>query len=110
MSDKASPEKQVMTILEARVAAEQWATLKQAFAEGSSHMPPQMAQMFLVQGTADPTLWQGISIWRSREALEEYRRSVETPRGVFMFRSVGAEPSLTILEVVVAVAAATRRS
>jgi hypothetical protein len=93
----------VMTILEAHVAAEQWATLKQTFAEGSKRTPPQMVQMFLVQGTADPTLWQGISVWRSREALEEYRRSVQTPGGILMFRSVGAEPTLTISEVVVAV-------
>jgi hypothetical protein len=27
-------------------------------------------------------------------ALEEYRRLVETPGGVLLFRSVGAEPTL----------------
>src|SRR5262249_61269337 len=51
---------------------------------------------------------QGASPWRYREALEEYRRSVETPRGVLLFRVVGAEPLLMMFEVVQEVTAATR--
>ena len=35
----------------------------------------------------------------SREALAEYRRSVEVPGGILIFRSVGAEPTLSIFEV-----------
>lgn len=53
----------------------------------------------LAQDTTDRTLWRGISIWRSRAALEEYRRSVKTPGGVAMFRAVGAEPALSIWSV-----------
>ncbi len=99
MSDGASSDRMVMTVLEAHVASDQWETLRKVFSESADHLPPQMVETLLVQGTADPTLWQGISIWRSRKALEEYRRSVETPGGVLFFRSVGAEPRLTILEV-----------
>ncbi len=95
----------VMTILEAHVAADRWAALKQAYKAGAERglppqMVPQMVQTFLVQGTADLTLWRGISIWRNREALDEYRRSVTTPGGVLMFRAAGAEPTLSIFEVI----------
>ena len=43
---------------------------------------------------------------QSRAALEEYRKSVATPGGVMMFRSVGVEPALSIWEVVESGAAA----
>jgi len=39
-------------------------------------------------------------VWR-REALDEYRRSVETPGGVLRFRAAGAEPTLSIFDVAV---------
>lgn len=90
----------VMTVLEAHVARDQWEALQRVFASGRDKRPPQMLQSFLVQSTQDRTLWRGISIWRSREALDEYRRSVETPEGVLFFRSVGAEPVLSIFDVV----------
>lgn len=89
----------VMTVLEGHVEPDKWANLQEAFTAGASHLPPQMVQTMLVQSTKDSTLWQGISIWRSREALGEYRKSVETPEGILLFRSVGAEPQLTIYEI-----------
>ncbi|WIG59021.1 MAG: hypothetical protein OJF49_001768 [Ktedonobacterales bacterium] len=90
----------VMTVLEAHVAHEQWPTLQSAFNQSSSRLPSQMVQTFLVQSADDPTLWRGISVWHSRDALDEYRRSVETPGGVLFFRGAGAEPSLSIFEIV----------
>jgi len=90
----------VMTVLEGRVAPDQWETLRRAFASGGDNLPPQMLQTFLVQSAQDPSLWRGITVWRSREALDEYRRSVATPGGVLFFRSAGAEPTLSIFEVV----------
>ena len=101
MSSEPNRETKVMTVLEAHVASEQWDTLRSTFAENSNRLPSQMVEMFLVQGTADTTLWRGISIWRSRQALDEYRQSVETPGGILMFRSVGAEPTLAIFDVLV---------
>ncbi|MGE5602774.1 MAG: hypothetical protein ACM30E_06970 [Nitrososphaerales archaeon] len=88
-----------MTVLEAHVAQEQWSALVAAYEAGNKNLPSPMVQTLLVQDTADRTLWRGISIWHSREALQEYRGSVETPGGVLMFRSAGAEPSLAIFEV-----------
>ena len=89
----------VITILEAHVAAENWSILQDDYKQRSVQLPPQMIQTFLLQDTVDQTLWQIISIWKSREALEEMRNSGETPGGVLMFRNVGAEPKLSILNV-----------
>jgi len=106
MSNPTSPDKMIMTVLEAHVASEKWDALSRTFAEASKNLPSQMVQTFLVQSTDDPTLWRGISIWRSRQALSEYRRSVETPGGILMFRSVGAEPTLSMFDVAVGAQAA----
>ncbi len=101
MSSNNGSERMVMTVLEAHVASGQWNAFRQLFTEKSSSTPPQMVESVLVQSTADPTLWQIIALWHSRQALEEYRQSTGTPGGVLIFRAVGANPTLTILEVVV---------
>jgi hypothetical protein len=44
-------------------------------------------------------LWKILSVWKSREALDEMRNSGETPTGVLMFRSAGADPQLSIFDV-----------
>jgi quinol monooxygenase YgiN len=91
----------VMTVLEAHVAPEKSDALQAAFERGRNRLPSQMIETFLVRDRGDATLWRGISVWKSSAALDEYRASVETPGGVPMFRSVGAEPSLQIFDVVV---------
>ena len=90
----------IMTILEAQVASEQWEALQQAWQAQSEQRPAQLVQSFLVQSTTEPTLWRGISIWPSRQALEEMRRDVSTPGGVLIFRAAGAEPTLSLFEIV----------
>ncbi len=89
----------VITILEAHVNADRWSGFEQDFKRRTNELPPQMVQTFLLQDTADRTLWRIISVWRSREALNEMRNSGETPTGVLMFRSAGAEPKLSIFNV-----------
>lgn len=89
----------VITILEARVAEDHSPTLLAAYRKGITQLPPQMVQTFLVQDVSDKETWKIISVWKSREALEEMRNSGETPGGVLMFRAAGAEPSLKILDV-----------
>jgi quinol monooxygenase YgiN len=89
----------VITILEAHVGGENWVTFQKDFKNRIKKLPPQMVQTFLLQSAADPTLWQIISVWKSREALDEMRNSGETPEGVVMFRNVGAEPKLSIFTV-----------
>ncbi len=90
----------VITVLEAHVEAGKESLLRDAYQKGTqAGLPPQMTQTFLLQSTADKTLWQIISVWKSREALDEMRNSGETPAGVLMFHAAGAEPKLTIFAV-----------
>ena len=91
----------VITVLEARAAPEKSGSLRAAFERGCNRLPSQMVETFLALDRSDATLWRGISVWKSSAALDEYRGSVETPGGVLIFRSVGAEPSLRILDVIV---------
>ena len=91
----------VMTILEAQVELDMIPALQAAYRNGVEHgLLPQMTQTFLVQSASDKKFWRIISIWKSREALEEMRHSRETPEGILMFRAAGAEdPQLSIFDV-----------
>lgn len=89
----------VITILEAHVAETNWSAFQSDFKARTVELPPQMIRTYLLQDTADPTLWRIVSVWESREALNEMRNSGETPTGVIMFRSAGAEPKLSIFNV-----------
>jgi quinol monooxygenase YgiN len=89
----------VITILEAHVGAENWVAFQDDYKNRTDQLPPQMLQTFLLQDVADQTLWRILSVWKSREALDEMRNSGETPTGVLMFRNVGAEPKLSIFNV-----------
>ncbi len=91
----------VITILEAYVEAKNWSDLQNDYKERTAQLPPQMLQTFLLQDTSDQTLWRILSVWKSREALDEMRNSGETPTGVLIFRNAGAEPKLSIFNVLV---------
>ncbi len=89
----------IMTILEAHVAEEKWATLEATYKEGTTQLPPKMSQTFLVRGATDPSLWRIVTVWdMTQEGLQEMRRQ-GTPGGVLMFREAGAEPHLSVYEV-----------
>jgi heme-degrading monooxygenase HmoA len=88
----------VVTMLEARVSADRAAALIDSFGGAGADLPDSIVESFLLHdGSTD--LWRVVTVWRSREALEGYRSSVETPEGVRMFRSAGTEPELTIFDV-----------
>jgi hypothetical protein len=89
----------VVTVLQAQVASDQWKTLEQAYGEGVAQLDRGITQTFLLHGFADPSIWQIVTVWQSREALDEMRRSGETPRGVLFFRAAGAEPVLSVFGV-----------
>ncbi len=90
---------QVMAMLEAQVAPERWGELSERFTQMDGQLPPQMVGSYLVQSTMDPSNWRLISVWHSQQAFDEYRGSVQTPGGVLLFRSVGAEPKLATFEI-----------
>ncbi len=89
----------VITILEAQVAPEKVALLEKAYKQGIENLDAGIAQTFLLRGSKDANRWQILTVWQSREALDAMRRSGETPRGVLMFRAAGAEPTLSVFEV-----------
>ena len=90
----------IVTQLEARVSPEKSDILKTAFEKSLQHLPSAIDRSYLVQDRTDNDVWRVITIWKSREALQRYRESVETPEGVLMFRQAGAEPTLTISDVI----------
>jgi quinol monooxygenase YgiN len=90
----------VMTILEGRVEKDNWSTLEQAYIEGSQQKDPGLVQSLLIHNTREPDLWRILTLWSSREALDEMRKSSETQRGVLIFRQAHTEPQLSIFEVV----------
>ena len=89
----------VMTILEARVDPSQWAVLEAAYRAGAQQRDAGLVQSFLAHDVRDSAVWRILTVWSSRAALEQMRSSGETPRGVLMFRSAQAEPTLSILEI-----------
>ncbi len=89
----------VVTVLQASVGTDQAKTLERVYQEEIKKLDRGIVQTFLLHSFADPTLWQIVTVWSSRQALDEMRRSGETPRGVLMFRAAGAEPSLSVLDV-----------
>jgi hypothetical protein len=92
----------VITVLEAKVSSDKEDALRGAYATAVAspdELSPSIVETFLVR-QADSDVWRIFTVWRSREELEDYRRSVETPRGVLIFRAAGAEPTLLINEVV----------
>ncbi len=98
-----SAELWVMTMSEAHVAPENWNILGQVYRDAIERgRPAQMLQSYLIQRVSDPTLWSIVALWSSREALDDYDRSVEIPAGLEIFRAAGAESALSIFNVVAA--------
>jgi len=90
----------VLTVLDAQVARDRICDLERAWRDGSRTLPPGLVESFLVRDSSDDTLFRIITVWSSREALEEMRASVDKPKGVQFFEAAGATPQLSILEVV----------
>jgi heme-degrading monooxygenase HmoA len=90
----------VITILEAQVAPEKAAVLEEIYQEATKQLDAGIVQTFLLRAVKEPGKWQIVTVWESRAALDAMRQSGETPRGVVMFRSVHAEPTLSVYEVV----------
>lgn len=88
----------VVTMLEALVAAERSDDFVREFERRTAALPPPIIATFLVR-PRDGDRWGIITVWRSAEDLGTYRRSVDTPEGVQMFRAVDAEPELTVFDV-----------
>lgn len=90
----------VITILEAEVAEEKTILLEEAYKQGIKRMDVGITETFLSRNSKDPSRWQIVTVWQSREALEAMRRSGNTPRGVLMFLAADVEPVLSVFDVI----------
>lgn len=89
----------VITQVDGHVAPERWQELREAYRSMVGSLEPTIVRTYLLQDTEDRTLWRIATVWKSMQALDEYRRSVETPGAFLLFQSVGAEPLRAIFEV-----------
>ncbi len=93
----------MITILEARVAKENWPLLEQAYRAGSAQTPPGLEQSFLIHAIEDEEVWQIVTVWSGMPSLQQIQRSIEagvTPRGALIFREAHAEATHSVFEVV----------
>jgi heme-degrading monooxygenase HmoA len=89
-----------MTVLRAHVDPARQADLERTYQEAVTDLPPGISQTFLVRDTRSSSVFQIITVWRSRADLNAMKASGDTPKGVQMFQSVGAAPELSLFEVV----------
>ena len=86
----------VITVLEAHVPQEAWRTLETAYNAAIQSLDPGIVETYLLHSANNETLWQILTVWESREALDAMRNSGEIPRGVLIFRAAGAQPELKV--------------
>ena len=90
----------ILTVLEAQVPPGGAEALQAAYAAaGAGPLPPGLVRTELLRDAREAARWRIQTWWASREALEAMR-GAGTPAGVLMFRAAGAEPALSIFDVV----------
>lgn len=90
----------IITVLEATVSLDRADALVSAYRQGITALEPGLVETSLVRSTADPTVWRIHTVWRDRDALQKMRESGQTPRGILFFRAAGAEPALSVFQMV----------
>jgi heme-degrading monooxygenase HmoA len=91
----------ILTVLEARLDDGADAALQAAYTTAiSGDRPRGLVRSELVRDANDPSRWRIQTWWESRQALQEMRSQGTPPAGILMFRAAGAEPSVSIFEVV----------
>jgi quinol monooxygenase YgiN len=93
----------VLTEVAARVTPDHVANLQAGFETLlAGPLPDGLLRTELLRGPDGQ--WRIHTLWRDHEALDAMRASGEPPAAPRLFRAVGAEPTLTILEVTASVA------
>ncbi|HET9709770.1 MAG TPA: antibiotic biosynthesis monooxygenase [Gemmatimonadales bacterium] len=91
----------VVTVLAARVLPDRVADLQTAYVEAAhGPFPPGLVRSSLLQDRSDQTQWRIETVWESQDALTAMRESPGKPRGVLIFETAGAQPSLSIFDTV----------
>ena len=88
----------VVTMVEGVVPAEGVPALLETFpAAEPGDLPPFILSTTLAR-EADSDRWRVVTIWRSREDLDEYLASVDTPGALAAFRAAGVEAEVSLWE------------
>lgn len=85
----------VVTTVEGVVPAERVSDLLDTFPTGD---PPPFILATTTAKDSGSDRWRVVTIWRSRDELDEYVASVDTPAALEAFQAAGVEPELTIWE------------
>jgi quinol monooxygenase YgiN len=92
----------IHTNLEAIVEPQKWKNLEEAYFKiERKTLPEALLSSHLIQDESEPKLWRIVTFWRSRQDMDEYRKSVEVPAWILVFRAADAEPTLSISEVII---------
>jgi len=90
----------ILTVLEAHVPPGGEQALRAAYAAaGAEPLPRGLMRTELLRDARETARWRIQTWWESRAALDAMR-GAGTPAGVLMFRAAGAEPALSVFEVV----------
>jgi hypothetical protein len=86
----------VAAIFEAPLDARQAAELARLMDEGRASRPSGVVTATLLYDGAVARL---VAVWDSRDALEAYLATTDVPRGRELMLRVGADPTMTIVDV-----------
>ena len=86
----------VAAIFEAEMDAERAARVAELMRQ---HKDTRPADVVLATLHVDGEHVALVAYWRSREALDAYLASGETPRGTALMREVGVEPTMRVVDV-----------
>lgn len=86
----------VAAVFEAELDAGQAADLARLMDEGRATRPEGVLTATLL---FDGSVARLVAVWESRAALERYLATADVPRGEELMRKVGAEPAMSIVDV-----------
>ena len=83
-------------VFEAELDAGQAADLARLMGEGRPTRPDGVVTATLLY---DGSRGRLVAVWKSRDALERYLATADVPRGAELMRKVGAEPTMSVVDV-----------
>ena len=86
----------VAAVFEAELDVGQAADLARLMDEGRATRPEGVLTATLL---FDGSVARLVAVWESRAALERYLATADVPRGEELMRKVGAEPAMSIVDV-----------
>ncbi len=91
----------ILTIIEGKVSEDKWLILQDAYQKvDKESLPDSLLGSHLIQDANEPEVWRIVTIWENIEAMNTYRKSVETPAWILVYKEVNTEPRLVINEIV----------